>query len=95
MVNNTIAQNANDAAQIIGDSVPLVKDIIAEVKVSKIAGKIWYQSKTIWTNVISIIALVIQMKYGFVVSPEYQMLILTTANLILRGVTSSPITLIK
>jgi len=46
--------------------------------------KTWYASRTLWVNAVAFIALVAQMKYGFVISGEEQVGVLVMANLILR-----------
>lgn len=50
--------------------------------------KPWYLSKTLWVNVIALIALFCQKANGFVISPEEQMGILAVVNLVLRLVTN-------
>jgi len=49
--------------------------------------KKWYKSKTLWANIIYLIALLVQEKYGFIISVEEQLAILAIINLILRAVT--------
>jgi len=49
--------------------------------------KKWYLSKTMWVNLITFVALLVQSVYGFVISPEEQAAILVIINLILRAVT--------
>jgi len=49
--------------------------------------KKWYKSKTLWTNIIYLIALLVQEKYGFIISIEEQLAVLAIINLILRAVT--------
>jgi len=49
--------------------------------------KVFYKSKTLWVNIIAIIAMVIQAKYGFIVSLEEQVAALAIVNLVLRAVT--------
>jgi len=46
--------------------------------------KNWKTSKTIWLNIIAIIALVAQSRYGFVISGEEQAGALIVINMILR-----------
>ena len=57
--------------------------------------KVWYQSKQMWVAVIAALATAIQAKYGFVVSPEYQGYALTLIMVILRTMTTGPVTLTK
>lgn len=54
----------------------------------EIEKKEWYKSKTVWINVIMLVALIAQAQAGFVVSPEEQMGILAVINLILRIITT-------
>jgi hypothetical protein len=83
----------SEVVNAIEQAIPIVQNIKAELAVVKVAGKPWYQSKTIWTNIISAVALFVQIKYGFLISPEYQMLALTVINLVLRAISSKPITI--
>lgn len=69
-----------------------VNAAIAEMTVSSMAGKKFWESKTFWTNVVAGLAIAIQMKWGFIISPEVQALALTGVNLFLRKITSQPIT---
>lgn len=52
--------------------------------------KIW-KSKTFWVNLISLVALAVQIKYGYVVSLELQVVALGIVNLILRAITKEGI----
>lgn len=54
-------------------------------------GKQWYTSKAIWVNVVAAIAAITQAKYGYVLSPEYQGIILGIINVVLRVYTDKPI----
>ena len=52
--------------------------------------KAWYTSKTLWVNLISVFAIVLQgVNASWVINPDYQALILGAINLILRIVTST------
>ena len=53
--------------------------------------KNWYESKTLWANIIALVAIIIQTQTGFVISPAEQAGILTVINMILRAVTSEPV----
>lgn len=56
-------------------------------------GKKWYESKTLWWNLIGIVAIGLQYIYGAeVIDAEGQMAILAVINLILRLITTRPIT---
>lgn len=52
--------------------------------------KLWL-SKTFWVNLISLVAIVVQMIFGFVIDPEHQFMILGVVNTILRLVTKDAI----
>lgn len=56
-----------------------------------VAGKKFWQSKTFWGNLIMAAAVAAQTQYGFVISPEFQALIITGVNLVLRKVSKDPI----
>lgn len=53
--------------------------------------KSWYESKTLWANIIALVAIIIQAHTGFVISPAEQAGILTVINMILRAVTNEPV----
>lgn len=53
--------------------------------------KKWYQSKTIWANLIAAIAFFAQAEYGFIIAPELQAIALTVINGVLRMVTTKAI----
>lgn len=46
--------------------------------------KKWIWSKTLWVNIIGIAAIIIQAEYGYVVTPETQVLVLGVVNMFLR-----------
>jgi len=54
--------------------------------------KVWYQSKTLWVNLIALIALVSQSQYGFIIPVEEQAALLIVINLFVRLFTGQPIT---
>lgn len=54
-------------------------------------GKKFWQSKTFWTNVLGIGALIAQSRFGYVISPEVQMEILGVVNVALRFATKEEI----
>ena len=50
--------------------------------------KKWYYSKTVWVNVLALIAVIAQAATGKeVLNPEIQATIITVVNLVLRAVT--------
>ena len=64
---------------------------ITEAATASMSGKKFYESKTFWTNVVAASAIALQIKYGFVITPEVQALFLSFINLGLRYVTKQPI----
>ena len=54
--------------------------------------KVWYLSKTLWVNVIALIAIVAQGVTGFIIAPEAQAGLLVVVNLILRAITNEGLT---
>lgn len=61
---------------------------IGEVVVN---GKKFWESRTFWVNAIAAAAILAQTKWGFVIGPETQALVLTGVNLFLRKITDRPI----
>lgn len=55
--------------------------------------KVWYRSKTLWVNLIAVVALIAQAQYGFVIAPAEQVGILALINLVLRAITNEELTL--
>lgn len=53
--------------------------------------KAWWVSKTLWVNLLALLALFIQRYTGFIVDGELQAAVLVVINLVLRLVTSKPI----
>jgi|GEM_PF-2515275 len=54
-------------------------------------GKSPLKSKTFWTNILAVGAMVVQSQTGFVVGPEYQVAALSLVNMVLRAVTREPL----
>lgn len=52
--------------------------------------KFWL-SKTFWVNVLASVGFAVQARYGFVVSPALQGMILSSINLGLRKITKQPV----
>jgi hypothetical protein len=50
-----------------------------------------YKSKTFWVNVIALVALGVQQKYGYVVDESMQVQALAVINVLLRAITSEPV----
>ena len=56
-------------------------------------GKKWYESKTIWANVLATGAIILQTATGKNILPvDQQMIILSVINLVLRAITKDNIT---
>ena len=52
----------------------------------------WYVSKTLWTNAIALIAMIVQGVTGkVIISLELQATILAVINMLLRLITKSPV----
>ena len=49
--------------------------------------KRWYTSKTLWANLLAIVALIAQTEFGYLLDAEAQAVILAGINLILRIIT--------
>ena len=49
--------------------------------------KRWYTSKTLWVNLLAIVALIAQTEFGYILDVEAQAVILAGINLILRIIT--------
>ena len=54
--------------------------------------KPWYQSRTLWVNLIVIIAILVQSQTSFVIEPEAQAALVVVINLILRAITKTGLT---
>ena len=74
--------------KIIIKTLGLVKDF-ADAK--EWLGKRWFLSKVLWVNAIAVLALWLQLKFGFVVSAEEQIAIIAVINILLRLVTKQPL----
>jgi hypothetical protein len=53
--------------------------------------KVWWSSKTIWLNLMALIATILQLKYGLILDATTQGVILSGLNIILRAITKEPI----
>lgn len=65
--------------------------MVEENAMEPCATKRWYKSKTLWVNIIALIASLLQAKYGLVISGELQGVILTLANIALRFETNEKV----
>lgn len=70
---------------------PAVDAAIASAVAEELSGKKFWLSKTFWVNTLVALGILVQIKTGFIVSPEYQALGLTLINLVLRKITRQPI----
>lgn len=57
--------------------------------------KKWYKSKTLWINIIALIAILAQTQHGFIIHPEEQAALLTIINLALRMITNTELEITK
>ena len=53
--------------------------------------KEWLTSKTLWINVIVIVALIAQSQFGFVIDAASQAGLLATVNILLRTITNEAV----
>jgi len=53
--------------------------------------KKWYTSKTIWVAAIGFFGALAQEQFGWVISPEYQVMILGVLATVLRLITKEPV----
>ncbi len=53
--------------------------------------KPWYYSKTIWTNLLVMVALILNGQFGISISGAEQVAILTVINIFLRTITKNEI----
>lgn len=64
---------------------------LTEAVVGNALGKKWYESKTFWTNIVAGLTMLAQLKYGFLIPAEYQMLGMSFINIALRKITKDPV----
>jgi hypothetical protein len=57
--------------------------------------KTFYLSRTLWINAIAVAALIVQSKFGFIISAEEQIAVLAIINLIIRALTKEELSLSK
>ena len=63
----------------------IIEKIIALLEENKyLEVKSFYYSKTLWINALALIALIAQLRYGFIFSIEEQAALITVINLVLR-----------
>jgi len=63
----------------------IIEKIIALLEENKyLEIKPFYYSKTLWINALALIALIAQLRYGFIFSIEEQAALITVINLVLR-----------
>ncbi|KAB2967515.1 hypothetical protein [Zoogloea sp.] len=72
----------------------LAEDIINFFKGAPMESKLWYTSKVLWTNLITLLWTFLGPMIGIpVLDPEIVVAILGVINLVLRIITKSPVTL--
>lgn len=55
-------------------------------------GKKWYESKTMWVNIVATVGIIVQTVTGDdIFKPEYQVLALSVLNVVLRTITKENI----
>lgn len=54
-------------------------------------GKLFFKSKTLWVNLLTIAAMIFQGQAGFAFSPETQAIALGVVNIGLRLITKEPV----
>jgi hypothetical protein len=55
--------------------------------------KPWYKSRTFWTNVVSLVAIVLSTEFGITITAEEVAAIMSVINIILRALTSEGLVL--
>ena len=68
-----------------------LQSAVDEALTGQIVGKKWYVSKTFWTNVVAGLVMLGQIKYGFLIPAEYQMILMSFINVGLRKITKDPV----
>ena len=68
-----------------------VEEVSVHEESPHVVAKRILKSKTIWVNLLAFIAFWVQKEYGFVISEDLQMQVLTLINIALRFVTKEPI----
>lgn len=53
--------------------------------------KRWWQSKTVWVNIVALASVLLSTEFGFDLTAEETTSILVVINLILRAVTKQPL----
>ena len=75
----------------INQAIMTAAAALATDSMGSVPGKPWYTSKTLWVNGITAVAIGLQMRYGYVASPDVQLLALAGVNMLLRKLTGEPI----
>jgi len=84
--------NSVQGVQYMTDINSAITAAATDAILSDAVGKKWYASKTFWVNVISAATLLAQIRYGFIIDPATQALILTGVNIVLRKITKESVT---
>lgn len=53
--------------------------------------KDWWKSKTLWVNIIAIGSIIVRSEFGLILTPECEVALLATINMILRIITKEEI----
>lgn len=53
--------------------------------------KQWYESKTIWVNLIAVLGVFLSKHFGITITEEQTVTILGVLNIVLRFITKSPV----
>jgi len=53
--------------------------------------KMWYTSKQFWTGIVAAVGALLQMKFGWIIPPEYQGYVFTGILFLLRFITKKPL----
>ena len=67
------------------------KKTIKQEETNMTETKPFYNSKTLWVNVIGIAAIIAQAQFGFIIDAQTQAAILAVINMVMRAVTKQPL----
>jgi len=94
IVDNVVVEKAID--NVVNEATDKVVDKVVANVVDKVivVSKKWYQSKTVYLNVIALVLIVVQSAIGVEVIPvQYQSMIVAVLNLVARTITNTNITI--
>lgn len=86
-------KKASKAKPSVAKPVPLVEEVEVVETPEEVNNSVKHilSSKTIWVNLLSIVALILQKRYGFVIDESLQIEILGFINIALRMLTKEPV----